>query len=134
VRIHENGIDCPVDEIESKYRFFPFKSIRSVYFNQSSLLEEGERYRSSLMRGMVVLAEGRAFGFTISQTQNIVPVLQTLLKENWNDFIANIDGFDCSKLKVIKGGRSSTPTFVDPDKEYVYPKEYEWHPDDREEE
>ena len=125
IRIYENGIDYPLESIQRKRKYVPFDEIGGIFLNQSQDAAKKNVYKHRLeMSGMAFFVSGEWLFFSFPQTQKIVPILQELLEERWNELIGNLGDFN---RLTIRGMRLAT--LVDKGKEYVYPKEYEWHPE-----
>ena len=122
--IYENGIDYPCESSSREYRYLPFEEMQAVFFNQTKKAKRNKRNhkRCKHIYGMSLFCFNRDHVLTINRMKKIIPVVQEHLKERWNELI--------SKTELFKdSGYSRAWPFVDKGKEYVYPKEYEWHPE-----
>jgi len=73
---------------------------------------------------MRIVTVNRHFPVNIIKAKKMIPILQNHLKERWNDLIGKVDDFE--QIRRIAS------SLVDPFCKYVYPKEYEWRPDEEE--
>ena len=85
IRIYENGIDCPIVSIRRKRKYILFDEISGIYLNQSQDAKKKNVHKRQDILGMAFFLNGEHLVFSIPQTNKIVPILQELLKERWNE-------------------------------------------------